>query len=90
MGKSIKTNMGEVLSKTRQRALAKVRHPALEVRPRALRVMDYIMRAHIFLPSDPTALLERLDLLLASKQAGNTGVRNEAVAICDELKRLGK
>jgi hypothetical protein len=27
---------------------------------------------------------------LASKQAGNTGVRTEAVAICDELKRLGK
>jgi hypothetical protein len=27
---------------------------------------------------------------LASKQAENTGVRNEAVAICDELERLGR
>ena len=27
--------------------------------------------------SDPNALLERLDLLLASKEASHTGVRNE-------------
>ena len=44
----------------------------------------------IFLPSDPNALFDRLELLLASKQAGNTGVRNELVAICDELKRLSQ
>jgi hypothetical protein len=44
----------------------------------------------IFLPSNPTALFDRLELLLASKQAGNTGVRNELVAICDELKRMGQ
>ena len=44
----------------------------------------------IYLPSDPEALFERLDLLLASKHAGNTGLRNELVAICDELKRLSK
>ena len=44
----------------------------------------------IYLPSDPDALFERLDLLLASKHAGNTGLRNELVAICDELKRLSK
>ena len=37
---------------------------------------------------DPNALIERLDLLLASKKAGNTGVRNKLVSICDELKRL--
>ena len=43
----------------------------------------------IVLPSDPNALLERLDLLLASKKAGHTGVRNELVGICDELKRMG-
>ena len=43
----------------------------------------------IILPSDPQALLQRLDLLLASKKAGNTGQRNELVAICDELKRQG-
>jgi len=40
-----------------------------------------------FLPSDPNALFERLELLMASKQAGNTGVRNEIVSICDELLR---
>ena len=39
--------------------------------------------------SDPNALLERLDLLLASKKAGHTGVRNELVSICYELKRQG-
>ena len=40
-----------------------------------------------FLPSDPNALCERLELLMASKQAGNTGFRNEIVSICDELLR---
>ena len=35
------------------------------------------------------ALLERLDLLLASQEAGHTGVRNELVSICDEFKRQG-
>ena len=43
--------------------------------------------APVVIPSDPNALLERLDLLMASKAAGNTGVRNELVSICDELKR---
>ena len=38
-----------------------------------------------FLPSDPNALCERLELLMASKQAGNTDLRNEIVSICDEL-----
>ena len=41
------------------------------------------------LPSDPNALLERLDLLLASQNAGHSNVRNELVSICDELKRQG-
>jgi len=41
----------------------------------------------VVIPSDPDALLDRLDLLLASKAAGNTGVRNEIVGICDELLR---
>jgi len=40
-----------------------------------------------FLPSNPSALCERLELLMASKQAGNTGLRNEIVCICDELLR---
>ena len=43
----------------------------------------------VVIPSDPNALLERLDLLLASKEAGHTGVRNELVSICDELIRQG-
>ena len=34
-----------------------------------------------FLPSDPNTLCERLELLMASKQAGNTGLRNEFVSI---------
>ena len=43
----------------------------------------------IVIPSDPNALLERLDLLLSSQEAGHTGVGNELVSICDELKRQG-
>ena len=41
----------------------------------------------VVIPSDPNALLERLDLLLDSKEAGHTGFRNKLVSICDELKR---
>ena len=41
------------------------------------------------LPSDPNALIDRLDLLLASQNAGHSGVRNELVSIFDELKRQG-
>jgi len=40
-----------------------------------------------FLPSDPNALCERLELLMASKQVGNTVLRNEIISICDELLR---
>ena len=47
----------------------------------------YQGRGVIVIPSDPNALLERLDLLLESQEAGHTGVRNELVSICDELKR---
>ena len=43
----------------------------------------------VVIPSDPNALLERLNLLLASQDAGHTGVGNELVSICDELKRQG-
>ena len=35
----------------------------------------------------PYSLVERLDMLLASKAAGNTGVRYELVSVCDELRR---
>ena len=41
----------------------------------------------VVIPSNPNALIERLDLLMASKEAGNTGTRNELVSICDELLR---
>ena len=43
----------------------------------------------IVIPSDPNTLLERLDLSLASQEAGHTGVGNELVSISDELKRQG-
>ena len=43
----------------------------------------------VVIPSDPNALLKRFDLLHASQEAGHTGVRNELVSICDELKRQG-
>ena len=41
----------------------------------------------IILPCDPIALVERLDILMASKADGNTGVRNELVSVCEELLR---
>ena len=50
---------------------------------------EYEGRGVVIMPSDPNALLERLDLLLASQKAGHTGVGNELVSICDELKRQG-
>ena len=50
---------------------------------------EYNGKGVVVIPSDPIALLERLDLLLASKEAGHMGVRNELVSICDELKRHG-
>ncbi|XP_065650942.1 uncharacterized protein LOC136079150 [Hydra vulgaris] len=43
----------------------------------------------IILPSDPTALVDMYELRIAAWRAGNTGSRNEAVAICDELLRQG-
>ena len=50
---------------------------------------EYEGKGVFVIPSDPNALLERLDLLLASQEAGHTGVGNELVSICDELKRQG-
>ena len=43
----------------------------------------------IILPSDPNALTEMLYLRVEALRAGNTGVRNEAVAICVEILRQG-
>ena len=50
---------------------------------------EFYGKGVVIMPSNPNALLERLDLLLASQEAGHTGVRNELVSICDELKRQG-
>ena len=50
---------------------------------------EYEGEGVVVISSDPNALLERLDLLLASQEAGHTGARNELVSICDELKRQG-
>ena len=50
---------------------------------------EYEGEGVVVIPSDPNVLLERLDLLIASQEAGNTGVGNELVSICDELKRQG-
>ena len=50
---------------------------------------EYEGKGIVIMSSDPNALSERLDLLLASQKAGHTGVGNELVSICDELKRQG-
>ena len=42
---------------------------------------------NIILPCAHIALEERLDILMVSKAAENTGVRNELVSVCDELLR---
>ena len=47
----------------------------------------YEGKSVVILPSDAEALLDRLELLMASKGSGNTGLGNEIVSICDELKR---
>ena len=46
-------------------------------------------RGVTIIPSDPNALVERLGLLLATQDAGHTGVGNELTSICNELKRQG-
>jgi len=43
----------------------------------------------VVIPRDPNALVEMLSLRFASYEAGNNGVRNEIVGICDELRRQG-
>jgi len=41
-----------------------------------------------YLSSNPDALVERLQLLFSSVQAGNTGIENKIVAILHELLRM--
>ena len=71
MGNFHKANLGETCAKTKQ----KVKRQQKKTQGQG------------FLSSDPNALCKRLELLMASKQAGNTGLRNEIVSICDELLR---
>jgi len=40
--------------------------------------------------NDPNELVDRLRLLYSSFAAGNTGVRNEIISICEELFEAGK
>ena len=52
-----------------------------------------LKKNYVTLPSNPLELVDRLTLLSGSKDAGNTGVYNEMVSICDELlkrKIIGK
>ena len=65
------------------------REREVEKRKEEWRKKGYKGKGTVFMSSDPNALLERLDLLLASQKAGHTGVGNELVSICDELKRQG-
>lgn len=43
----------------------------------------------VILPDDPNELVNMLSLRMASYKAGNNGVRNEIVSICDTLKNMG-
>ena len=45
---------------------------------------EYDESGVVVIPSDPNAMLERLELMLASQEAGHTGVGYELVSICDE------
>ena len=67
------------------------RHREKEVKKRQAewRKAGYKGEGTVIMSSDPNVLLERLDLLLASQKAGHTGVGNELVSICDELKKQG-
>jgi len=47
-------------------------------------------RGTVVIPQDPNALVELLELRVAGCEAGNTGVTNEIVAICDKLLRQGE
>ena len=42
----------------------------------------------VYLSSDPIELCDRLDLLMAANEAGNSAVRNEIVSILDTLKKI--
>ena len=65
MGKFRKADLGEHVQKPKQ----KVKRQQKKTQGQG------------FLPSDTNALCERIELLMASKQAGITGLQNEIVSI---------
>ena len=65
------------------------REKVVEKRKEEWRKVGYKGDGVFIMPSDPYVLLERFDLLCASKKAGHTNVVNEMVSICDGLKRQG-
>ena len=67
----------------------KHREEEVEKRQAEWRKKGYTGKGTVIMSSDPNALLERLNLFLASQKACHTGVGNELVSICDELKRQG-
>ena len=51
---------------------------------------EYYEGSGVVIPCDPSALVERLGLELASKAAGYTSVGNELVSTCDELTKASQ
>ena len=49
--------------------------------------LEFVGKGVVCLSEDPVVLTNRLQLLIAEYNAGNTTTRNEIVAITDELKR---
>ena len=90
-----KNKIKEKLTRTKDIAKYMKKHPEAKV----IRQSDLeqtgkgLKKNYVTLPSDPAELVDRLTLLAGSKDAGNTGVYNEMVSICDELlkkKIIGK
>ena len=76
MEKFHETNLGWIWEKTKKKPKREAKRQQKKTKGQG-----------VFLPSDPNALCELLELLMASKQAENTGLRNEIISICDELLR---
>lgn len=87
----------EILTKTN--AMSQPRNPSKPKSSRSQKYREIIKPiwdeyrkykgSGVILPSDPNELVKQLELRMYSFKAGNTGVRNEIVAIGDELLRQG-
>lgn len=53
------------------------------------KMKTYVKDTELIYWDDPNELIERLKLLYASKNAGNTGLDNEIISIIEELKEAG-